>query len=151
MTQGWRHFPHAALIGMHDGDSCEVEIDHGFGVSQRLAVRLFGISAPELTGDEKDMGAIARDGASRLAWNDSDFYAVPCKVWTWKQSFARYVGRVLIGEMDLARAIIGQGLGYAWDGKAPRRPFARSVYPMAFAIPTEVDAYDRLLELEFHP
>lgn len=148
----WRHFPHASLRDMHDGDTCEVEIDQGFGVRQRVAVRLFGISAPETNGAEKELGFAALRAAREMVSLPEHPFGAPCELWTWKQSFARYVGRVmLLGKVDLARSIIGQGFAHAWDGKTERRHFSSSCYPMRFAVQDEVEAYDRLLELEFRP
>ncbi len=41
------HYAHVAVLGVVDGDTIDVEIDHGFHLRQRVRVRLAGIDAPE--------------------------------------------------------------------------------------------------------
>jgi endonuclease YncB( thermonuclease family) len=38
----------AQLISVHDGDSCRVMLDQGLREYRNMAIRLFGINAPEL-------------------------------------------------------------------------------------------------------
>lgn len=146
---GWRYFPHATLRDFHDGDTCEIEVDSGFGAYQRVAVRIFGISAPEVSGKEKGIGLDALRIARELAWSGELIEGPPCALWTWKQSFNRYVGRIQIrGQrtFDLAQAILAEGAARAWDGKAARPEFAE--FPVANA-DVEVALYQRLLARDF--
>jgi len=143
MTQGWRRYEYARVIEFHDGDTCTVEIDHGFKVKQSISVRLFGISCPETRGKEKAAGVQALAGAME--------FLLPrppeCLLWTWKMTFTRYVGRILLGgERDLARLMLESGLGQAWDGKTERLEFKE--FPVADTA-VEVAEYDRLLERDW--
>jgi len=150
MSSVWRYFPFARLRDFHDGDTCEVEVDSGFGASHRVAVRLFGLSAPEVSGAERPMGLDALRMARELAWRDGAHVdGTPVELWTWKESFNRYVGRVLVdGKFDLARAILALGGGRAWDGKTSRPEFKE--FPVADH-GAEVAEYERLLSRDFKP
>lgn len=148
---GWRHFPHARLRDFHDGDTCEVDVDSGFGASHRVAVRLFGLSAPEVSGNERGMGLDAVRIARELAWTGEAVDGAPCALWTWKQSFNRYVGRIEIRgqrNFDLVRAILALGGGLAWDGKTARRAFEE--FPVEDC-DLEVAEYERILARDFAP
>lgn len=157
MSQGWRHYRHARLVDFHDGDTCEVQVDHGFSLFHHVEVRLYGVSCPELTGAEKPMGQDALRTARGIAWHatekaDLGIDGTPCELWTWKASFGRYVGRVVLaGGIDLARAIIESGYGHAWDGKTERRPFAPERFPLRAPALEEGTYYDRLLRRDFTP
>lgn len=155
MNQGWRRYQYARLVDFKDGDTCEVEVDHGFSLNHRVAIRLYGISCPELTGADKILGQDALRVARAIAWDQSAgaellLAGVPCMIWTWKASFNRYVGRVLLGgTVDVARAIIQAGYGHAWDGKTERRQF--DAFPLRAPALEEVSAYDRMIARDFNP
>ncbi|MFQ5518767.1 MAG: thermonuclease family protein [Mariprofundus sp.] len=52
----------AKIRSVYDGDTCRVDIDLGLGVwVKNESVRLYGINAPEVRGDEKVAGKISRD------------------------------------------------------------------------------------------
>lgn len=53
----------ATVIKVHDGDTATLQIDLGFGLTQVLNCRMFGINAPELS---TDAGKQARDFAQTL-------------------------------------------------------------------------------------
>lgn len=150
VAQGWRHFPHARLRDFHDGDTCEVEVDSGFGAFQRVAVRLFGLSAPEVSGAERGIGLDALRMARELAWKDGAGVDGPAvQLWTWKQSFNRYVGRIQVdGRFDMAQAILALGGARAWDGKTARPVFES--FPVGDP-EAEVAEYQRLLARDFRP
>lgn len=160
MAQGWRSFLHARMREWHDGDTCEVEIDSGFGAYHRVAIRVYGLSAPEVSGVEAPLGVMAREVARDIAKPDSQ-----CQLWTWRQSFTRYVGRiVLAGGADVALMLIERGFARAWDGKT-KRPRHDGVvqagerheegptfeaYPIADPL-AEVAEYRRILQRDFRP
>lgn len=161
MRTRWRHFPYARARDFHDGDTLEVEVDQGFGTYQRVAVRLYGISAPEVSGAEKPWGLRALEAARASLWGggfaqeEDLFRGKPCELWTWKQSFTRYVGCVGVyhgasaasGTTDLARSIIARGAARAWDGKTARPSFES--FPVADVGP-ELDEYDLIRARDFH-
>lgn len=52
----------AQVRSVYDGDTCTVDIDLGLGVWLRgEKLRLYGINAPELIGEERPQGIKARD------------------------------------------------------------------------------------------
>ena len=51
---------------MYDGDSITVDIDLGFGIIMTSKkIRLYGIDAPEIRGDERERGLISKDWLSK--------------------------------------------------------------------------------------
>lgn len=57
----------AFVTDVHDGDTCTVDIDLGFGVwlkNQKL--RFYGINTPELRGTDKEAGEKAREFVKTL-------------------------------------------------------------------------------------
>lgn len=143
MSQGWRRYEYARVMEFHDGDTCSVEIDHGFKIKQTISVRLFGVSCPETRGKERAAGALALAGAME--------FLLPrppeCLLWTWKLTFTRYVGRILVhGTDDLARCLLERGLGRAWDGKTERPEFA--AFPVVDTA-VEVEEYERILKRDW--
>jgi micrococcal nuclease len=52
----------ATVQSVYDGDTCTVDIDLGLGIWVRgEKVRLYGINAPEVRGDERPAGLLSRD------------------------------------------------------------------------------------------
>lgn len=147
-SQGWRHFPYALLRDFHDGDTCEVHVDQGFGGYRRVGIRIYGLSAPEVSGKEKSIGLDALRIAREVAWtHDGGSLEPACELWTWKQSFDRYVGRIVIaGKFDLAIGILALGGGRAWDGKTERPTFEQ--FPVV-DVDAEVAEYQRILARDF--
>jgi len=46
---------------IYDGDTLKVTLDLGFGIYSKQTLRLHGINTPEIRGDERPAGLIARD------------------------------------------------------------------------------------------
>lgn len=49
------------VVSVYDGDTVTLVVDLGFGINYKIKVRLFGIDTPEMRGDERPQGIIARD------------------------------------------------------------------------------------------
>jgi len=49
------------VVSIYDGDTLDVIIDLGFGITYRQTLRLYGINAPEMKGAEKEKGTVSRD------------------------------------------------------------------------------------------
>jgi micrococcal nuclease len=64
----WDLYSYKALVtGVYDGDSITVDIDLGFGIwTLKRKVRLFGINTPEIRGDDRSAGLVARDRVREL-------------------------------------------------------------------------------------
>ena len=57
----------AVVIGVYDGDSITIDIDLGFNNwMKNQKVRLFGINTPEIRGEERPDGLVARDRLREL-------------------------------------------------------------------------------------
>ena len=152
MTQSWRHFPYCKIIHVHDGDTPDViEVDQGFGQAKRdLDVRLYGSSAPEITGREKAWGLIALDYASRWTGQEVELWTLKDRNWKDVRTFVRYVA-CIVGKngADFSLQLIEVGLAKAWDyGKEPRPIFTE--FPVADPV-SEVAKYRRIMEREFRP
>ena len=59
----------AVVISVYDGDTITVRIDLGFNVTKIEKLRLFGINAPEVRGDDRTLGLISRDMLRTLILN----------------------------------------------------------------------------------
>ncbi len=56
----------ATVEKIYDGDTITVSIQLGFGVYKTERLRLKGINAPELRGDERPFGLVSRDRLREL-------------------------------------------------------------------------------------
>lgn len=57
----------AYITNVYDGDTITCNIDLGFGLNlNKQKIRMFGINAPELRGDEHNDGIIIRDKLRQL-------------------------------------------------------------------------------------
>lgn len=56
------YYYNAYVVGVYDGDTITVDIDLGFGVCLRKQkLRLIGINAPEVRGEQREQGLRTRD------------------------------------------------------------------------------------------
>ncbi len=105
---------------IHDGDSCRLSVDVGFGIwLERLDVRLLGIDCPEL-GRPDGLGERARDFV--IAWFGG--HAGPYVVRTAKDRTEKY-GRMLAtvtapDGAELAADLLAADLAKPYDGHGPR-------------------------------
>ena len=56
----------ATVVKVYDGDTITVTVKLGFGVYKTERLRLSGINAPELRGDERPYGLVSRDKLREL-------------------------------------------------------------------------------------
>ena len=98
-----------------DGDTVDVDVDLGFHVHRHERIRLAGIDAPELRGEERARGLEAQVALANLLW-DQGGYPRPARVWTDKDrrgKWGRFIGVLLVevdGEMvDVCRWMVEQG------------------------------------------
>lgn len=59
----------AVVIKVYDGDTITVRIDLGFNVTKTERLRLYGIDTPEVRGEERPDGLVARDWLRSLIMN----------------------------------------------------------------------------------
>ena len=91
----------ARVLSVYDGDTIRVSIDLGFGIQWKgsdgngLSIRLFGLNAPEIRGEERDEGLISRD-ALRDKILDKTIVLKTIKDAT--EKYGRYLGIILTDE-----------------------------------------------------
>lgn len=56
------YYYRAHVVSVYDGDTCQVDIDLGFGIwKKKETLRLYRINAPEIRGDVSGEGHASRD------------------------------------------------------------------------------------------
>lgn len=87
-----------------DGDTVDMNMDLGFGVSKLVRIRLWGIDAPEVKGDERAEGLAAKTYLETLlpVGTSAEVYTEKDREAGW----GRYVGEVYVvdpeDEFDLS-------------------------------------------------
>jgi micrococcal nuclease len=92
------YFYRAQVTKVYDGDTCTVDIDVGLGVWVRgEKIRLYRIDTPELRGEERPEGLIARDYLiSQIL--DKSIYLQTVK--DKKGKYGRYLGEIWVQRED---------------------------------------------------
>lgn len=101
----------AVMVNVYDGDTMRADIDLGFNMWVRnMKLRLAGIDTPELRGDERPQGLIARDYVRERLPVGSEFYVMTEKDKTGK--YGRYIATILYGEdlINLNEELVAQNL-----------------------------------------
>ena len=81
-----------------DGDTLEIEADLGFHITKTIRVRLAGINAPEVRGDEREAGRASKAALEEFLLAGEavrPVFGYPCILHTFKgRSFGRWVASV---------------------------------------------------------
>jgi micrococcal nuclease len=91
----------AYVISVYDGDSITVETDLGFGIKTKQKIRLSLIDTPELRGEEREAGLVARDALREKILN-KNIYIKTEKDKTGK--YGRYLATIYISEPFLSES-----------------------------------------------
>ena len=84
----------AVVVSVYDGDTIKVDIDLGFGIwKKNETIRLWGIDAPEIRGEEREAGLKARDSLRRLILGEDVIIQTEKDE---KGKYGRYIGRVIL-------------------------------------------------------
>jgi micrococcal nuclease len=59
----------AFVLNVYDGDTITTDTDLGFNVHQMQKIRIYGIDAPEVRGEEREEGLKSRDALRALILN----------------------------------------------------------------------------------
>lgn len=103
------YFYRAKMLSNYDGDTVRLSVDlgleQGAGVFGRgIPFRLFGIDAPELRGDEKEMGKVSRDALRELIFNaDNNVIVETVKTPRGEDKrgkYGRYLATLFLGRPD---------------------------------------------------
>lgn len=108
----------AKIISVYDGDTFKAEVDLGFRSSIIIDIRLFGVDAPEIKGEERDQGLIVKEFVENLILNKDVIiktYKDP------KDSFKRWLAEVQydFGEEypnDLSSLLLIKGFAVPFKG-----------------------------------
>ena len=102
----------AKIIGVYDGDTVTALVDLGFGITNKIKVRLKGINTPELRGDERAQGIISRDFLREKILN-KDIVIETFK--DKKGKYGRYIGTLWINDENINELLVEQGLAVKKD------------------------------------
>lgn len=111
----------ATVVRVHDGDTIIADIDLGYHVGIRAAVRVDGLAAPELN---TDAGKAARDYAQELLPTGSAIRVVSKKMLGRFEKYGRVLADISFAppagprtvQGSFAVAMIAAGHGEEWDG-----------------------------------
>lgn len=97
----------AHVTKVYDGDTITVDIDLGFDiVLHKQSIRLLGINTPEVRGDEREQGLIARDAlAARIL--DKDVTIKTHK--DSKGKYGRWLGEIYLDDENLNEWLLTEG------------------------------------------
>lgn len=93
---------------IYDGDTIRIDIDLGFNTWIKYqSLRLKGIDAPELRGEEKEAGILSRDwirqklpvGTEVIIKTEKDS----------KEKYGRYIATVYLDDVDINQLMIDEG------------------------------------------
>jgi micrococcal nuclease len=91
----------AKIVKVYDGDTVTAVVDLGFGITNKIKIRLYGIDTPEIRGDERPDGLVSRDRLRELIL-DKEVIIKTIKDRTGK--YGRYLAEI-----------------YQWDGTQQNR------------------------------
>jgi len=98
----------AFVDDVYDGDTITVEIDLGFSIYMaRQKIRLYGINTPEVRGDERELGLIAKQYVSD-AVHGNYIELETHKDKTGK--YGRWLGIVHLGDRNINEELVELGL-----------------------------------------
>lgn len=107
----------AKVLSVYDGDTIRVEIDLGFGLKwlgdgRGVQIRLFGLNAPEVKGESKELGNFSRD------WLKNKIEGKEIIIKTIKDStekYGRYLGIIILEDENINESLINNGLAERKD------------------------------------
>lgn len=105
--------------GVHDGDTLSPTIiDLGYGVLLRDRIRIIGIDAPEVFGEQRPAGLVVRDAAAGWLSQHKDLWFLG----NGRDKYGRLLGDVQPrgGGQSLGEWLIENGYAHSYDGKGER-------------------------------
>lgn len=109
----------ASVVKWVDGDTCDILVDLGFGVSIQQRVRLYGINTPETNSgndDERSAGVEAKLYARSIA---PATMVVKVKTVKDKDKYGRFLAVMTNADgLNIAEKLIEQGYGKPYFGGA---------------------------------
>jgi micrococcal nuclease len=96
----------AKIISVYDGDTVTALVDLGFGITNKIKIRLKGINTPEIRGSERPRGLISRDFLRKKVLN-KDVIVETFK--DKKGKYGRYIGTLWLDEENVNELLVEQG------------------------------------------
>lgn len=101
MDESLYHY-RALIVSAYDADTVRANIDFGFGQwAMNTPLRLSGINAPEMRGEEKPEGTIARDALRELIL-DQDVVIRTFKT----GKYGRYIADIYIDDLHVNKWLV---------------------------------------------
>jgi micrococcal nuclease len=104
----------ALVLDIYDADTIRVEIDLGFGLKWKgsdgrgVQIRLFGLDAPEMKGEEKEFGIISRNRLRELILGKKITLKT---IKDSSEKYGRYLGTIITSDgLDVNEWLINEGL-----------------------------------------
>jgi micrococcal nuclease len=96
----------AHIIKVYDGDTVTALVDLGFHIQIEMNLRLYGIDTPEVRGEDRPQGLIARDYlANLILHHDVVIRTIKDK----QEKYGRYLAVIYLDELDVNQAMIDNG------------------------------------------
>ena len=96
----------AKIISVYDGDTVTALVDLGFGITNKIKIRLKGINTPEIRGSERPRGLVSRDFLRKKVLN-KDVIVETFK--DKKGKYGRYIGTLWLDEENVNELLVEQG------------------------------------------
>ena len=103
----------AVVTGVYGGDTVTMDIDLGFSVTLKgQKIRLLGLNAPEVRGEQKELGLVTRDRLRQKILGRRVFLETHRDK---KGKFGRWLGTIWLGDEDVNQWLLKEGLAKAYD------------------------------------
>ena len=103
----------AFVTNVYDGDTITCNINCGFGVElKKQKIRLFGLNAPEVRGDNKENGILSRDRLREKILNKEIMLKT---IKDKKGKYGRYLGILFIDNININEWLIENNLAIKAD------------------------------------
>jgi micrococcal nuclease len=103
----------ATVTSVYDGDTITCTISLGFDIELKdQKIRLLGINAPEVRGEQRESGLVTRD---RLREKIDGKQVLLKTKKDKKGKFGRWLGTIWLGEEDVNQWLLKEGLAKVYD------------------------------------
>jgi micrococcal nuclease len=111
----------ARVIRVVDGDTVDLSVDLGFGVSKVMRFRVFGINAPEMRGASRIRGEVATERLRIMLAESHDGTVLVLTTKDKQEKYGRYLARIIVqtasGDiLDVGERLIAEGLAISYAG-----------------------------------
>jgi micrococcal nuclease len=104
-----RYVYKAAVHSVYDGDTIRVNIDLGCKIwINNEIIRLAGINAPEIRGEERQLGLVSRDWLRNRIPPGTDIVIETVK--DKREKYGRYLGVIFVDGVNINQQMIDLGL-----------------------------------------